>query len=205
MFKKYSRLHNKGIAVGFIKPSECRMAGEHIALLRLLRLKNALQATITSKEFMDLKVFHSVTQILLNPEFWKYLYVMCRALYAPMRVLRLADQKLAAMDKLYYYILQTDRMLQKYITDAEEQADVLLAQNTWKAMETTQPTGTSDAEEEEDDFDEDSSDGEDVVADNTESVDSDISDEDKQVLMVILLRLFNLFNSMYASYSHQQQ
>ena len=205
MFKKYSRLHNKGIAVGFIKPSECRMAGEHIALLRLLRLKNALQATITSKEFMDLKVFHSVTQILLNNEFWKYLYVMCRALYAPMRVLRLADQKSAAMDKLYYYVLQTDRMLQKYITDAEERADVLLTQNTWEAMETTQPAGMSDSEEEEDDFDEDSSDGEDVIADNTESVDSDISDEDKQVLMVILLRLFNLSNSVYASYSHQQQ
>lgn len=154
---------------------------------------------------MDLKVFHSVTQILLNNEFWKYLYVMCRALYAPMRVLRLADQKSAAMDKLYYYVLQTDRMLQKYITDAEERADVLLSQNTWEAMETTQPAGMSDSEEEEDDFDEDSSDGEDVVADNTESVDSDISDEDKQVLMVILLKLFNLSNSVYASYSHQQQ
>jgi hypothetical protein len=208
MFKNYSRLHNKGIALGFIKPSECRMAGEHIALLRLLRLKNALQATITSKEFMDLKVFHSVTQILLNPEFWKYLYVMCRALYAPMRVLRLADQKSAAMDKLYYYVLQTDRMLEKYITDAEERADLLLTQNTREAMDTTQPAGTSDAEEEEDDFDEDS-DGEDVDADDTESVDSDIDDsnseEEKQVLMIILLRLFNLSNSVYASYSHQQQ
>ena len=208
MFKNYSRLHNKGIALGFIKPSECRMAGEHIALLRLLRLKNALQATITSKEFMDLKVFHSVTQILLNPEFWKYLYVMCRALYAPMRVLRLADQKSAAMDKLYYYVLQTDRMLEKYITDAEERADLLLTQNTREAMDTTQPAGTSDAKEEEDDFDEDS-DGEDVDADDTESVDSDIDDsnseEEKQVLMIILLRLFNLSNSVYASYSHQQQ
>jgi hypothetical protein len=157
---------------------------------------------------MDLKVFHSVTQILLNPEFWKYLYVMCRALYAPMRVLRLADQKSAAMDKLYYYVLQTDRMLEKYITDAEERADLLLTQNTREAMDTTQPAGTSDAEEEEDDFNEDS-DGEDVDADDTESVDSDIDDsnseEEKQVLMIILLRLFNLSNSVYASYSHQQQ
>jgi len=58
MFKKYTRLHNKGIHLGFIKPSECRMAGEHIALLRLMRLKNALRATITSKEFIELRVFH---------------------------------------------------------------------------------------------------------------------------------------------------
>jgi hypothetical protein len=36
MFKKYSRQHNHGVYLGFIKPSECRMAGEHIAILRLL-------------------------------------------------------------------------------------------------------------------------------------------------------------------------
>ncbi len=62
-------------------------------LLRLLQLRNALRATITSKEFIDLRVFHSITGVLMNPDFWRYLFVMCRALYAPMRVLRLADQK----------------------------------------------------------------------------------------------------------------
>ncbi len=36
MFKKYSHQHNHGVYLGFIKPSECRMAGEHIAILRLL-------------------------------------------------------------------------------------------------------------------------------------------------------------------------
>jgi hypothetical protein len=41
MFKKYSRAHNKGVYIGLIKPSECRMAGEHIALLRLLWLRDA--------------------------------------------------------------------------------------------------------------------------------------------------------------------
>jgi hypothetical protein len=38
MFKKYSKQHNNGIPLGFIKSLECRMAGEHIALLWLLRL-----------------------------------------------------------------------------------------------------------------------------------------------------------------------
>ncbi len=87
MFKKYSRAHNKGVYIGFIKPSECRMAGEHMALLRLLRLRNALRATITSKEFLDLRVFHTVTSALNDPEFWMWFFVMCCALYAPMRVL----------------------------------------------------------------------------------------------------------------------
>jgi hypothetical protein len=54
MLKKYSRQHNSGIPLGFIKSSEYRMAGEHITLLRLLRLQNALKATATSKEITDL-------------------------------------------------------------------------------------------------------------------------------------------------------
>jgi hypothetical protein len=33
MFKKYSRQHKHGVYLGFIMPSECWMAGEHIAIL----------------------------------------------------------------------------------------------------------------------------------------------------------------------------
>jgi hypothetical protein len=33
MFKKYTRVHNNGVHLGFVKPSECLMAGEHIAIL----------------------------------------------------------------------------------------------------------------------------------------------------------------------------
>jgi hypothetical protein len=53
------------------------MAGEQIALTRLLRLRDALKSTINSKEFI---------------------FVMCRALYSPMRVLRLADQQVPGME-----------------------------------------------------------------------------------------------------------
>jgi hypothetical protein len=87
MFKKYSCAHNKGIYIEFIKPSECRMAGGYIALLRLLWLSNALRATITSKEFLNLRLFHTVTSVLNNPDFWQWLFVMCRAIYAPMRLI----------------------------------------------------------------------------------------------------------------------
>jgi hypothetical protein len=80
MFKKYTRVHNNGVHVGFVMPSECHMAGEHIAILRLLRLKNALLSTINSKEFIELRVFNSVCQVLMNPDFWKWTFVMCRAL-----------------------------------------------------------------------------------------------------------------------------
>jgi len=92
MFKKYTCMLNNGVHLGFIKPSECRMAGKHIAILQLLWLTNALLLTINSNEFIELCAFQSVCQVLMNPDFWKWIFVMCRALYAPMRVLRLADQ-----------------------------------------------------------------------------------------------------------------
>ncbi len=54
IFKKHSIMHNNCIYIGFIKISECRMAGELIGLLRLLRLRDILRATIASKEFKDI-------------------------------------------------------------------------------------------------------------------------------------------------------
>ena len=70
------------------------MAGKHIALLRLLHLKDAHMATITSQEFIELKGFKIQCAVLITDDFWTYLYVMCCDLYAPMHVLRHADQNL---------------------------------------------------------------------------------------------------------------
>ena len=60
--------------------------------IRLLQLKNVIMATILSKEFIHLHVFSSVCQVLMNPDFWKWAFVMCRALHAPMRAFRLATK-----------------------------------------------------------------------------------------------------------------
>ncbi len=49
IFKKHSIMHNNCIYIGFIKISECHMAGELIGLLRLLRLRDILRAIIASK------------------------------------------------------------------------------------------------------------------------------------------------------------
>ena len=54
-----------------------------------------------------------------------YLFLMCRILYAPMRVLRLANQQMTSMDKLYFYVLQTDRMLIKWLPDCEKKSTEL--------------------------------------------------------------------------------
>jgi len=196
MFKKHTPQHNHGVHLGFIKPSECRMAGKHIAILRLLRLKNALLLTINSKEFIELRAFQSVCQVLMNPDFWKWTFVMCRALYAPMRVLRLADQQTPAMDKLHYYVLQTDRMLEMYVADAEERGVGLLTSATIRAMDCSRSAHLSDdimsdfedfeeneGDDGDDDDDDDDSDDDDSVMQSTQNSnnnDNDSSDDDVQ-------------------------
>jgi hypothetical protein len=64
------------------------MAGELIGLLRLLRLRDILRVTISSKEFKDIweKAFWREVIVLKNNEFWKYLFTLCRSFYAPMRI-----------------------------------------------------------------------------------------------------------------------
>ena len=65
------------------------------------------------------KIFWREVIVLENNEFWKYLFTLCRSLYAPMRILQLADQKIPMMDKLHYYVCQTDKLLAKYVQIAE--------------------------------------------------------------------------------------
>jgi hypothetical protein len=97
------------------------MAGELIGLLRLLRPRDILRVTIASKEFKDIwaKSFRREVIVLENNEFGKYLFKLCHSLHAPMRILLLADQKISAMDKLHYYVCQTDQLLAKYVKIAE--------------------------------------------------------------------------------------
>jgi hypothetical protein len=79
IFKKHSIMHNNCIYIGFIKISECHMAGELIGLLCLLWLRDILRATIASKEFQDIwaKGFWREVIVLENNELWKYLYFHC--------------------------------------------------------------------------------------------------------------------------------
>ena len=118
---------------------------------------------------------------------------MCRALYAPMRVLRLADQQTPAMDKLHYYVLQTDRMLAMYVADAEERGEGLLTSATIRAMDCSRSAHLSDdsmsdfedfEENEGDDGDDDNSDDDDdsmmQSTQNSNNNDNDSSDDDDQ-------------------------
>ncbi len=54
IFKKFTKLHNCGLHLGFIKDTEVRMGGAHITICWLLQLKNALWATINSPKLIAL-------------------------------------------------------------------------------------------------------------------------------------------------------
>jgi hypothetical protein len=89
----HSRLHNKGKSIGLIRAADTRMAGYIIAFLRLLRQKPVIDSTVAAPEFIRLEVETSLVNILKKPEYWKGLLLITRAVFAPLRVLRLADQK----------------------------------------------------------------------------------------------------------------
>jgi hypothetical protein len=124
-------MHNNCIYIGFIKISECRMAGELIGLLRVLRLRNILRVTIASKELKDIwgKTCQREIIVLENNEFWEFPFTLCHSLYAPMGILQLADQKIPTMDKLHYYVCQTDKLLAKYVKIAEVDSGHILELN----------------------------------------------------------------------------
>ena len=113
LFRRVSKVHNNGRELTFIKPSDCRMGGQCIALLRVLRLKEPLDECFASKVFLDLgNRFTPLRDVVKVEEFWDLLYAVCQLLMPLYMLLRLADKRLGAMDKVKYYVLQVDRLLE---------------------------------------------------------------------------------------------
>ena len=56
IFQKYSKRHNEGKNIGLMRAAGTRMAGATIVLTRFIRLRAALVSTVTSPEFIKLKV-----------------------------------------------------------------------------------------------------------------------------------------------------
>ena len=65
------------------------------------------------------------------------IYLPCIVhLYAPTHILRLADQKFASIYKLYCYVLQSERMLPKYLAEAIE-AEYIISPRIRSVLEDT--------------------------------------------------------------------
>jgi hypothetical protein len=99
VFKKISKVHNNGSALQFIEPSECRMGGEALQLLRILRLKDTIMESVMSKVFIECKKFLFIGQIVKHDGFWDLLLAICQLRYPLFRLLRLADMR-GGIDKV---------------------------------------------------------------------------------------------------------
>jgi hypothetical protein len=129
---------------------------------------------------MDLNNFKSESFVLNNDNFWLYIFVMCYALYAPMRVLRLADQQVPGMEKLYYYILQTDWMLLRWLPDAEMRVSALRRDGTYNHAMNNMEEYVFDEEAADssgDDHKEEDSDDDDDCLVRDDNVDNDADEE----------------------------
>jgi len=95
---------NKGRKVALLRGAGTRMALWVYAMMRVLQLKQALMTTIHQQRFTDLTVNKTVAmavQDIENPDFWKCLYIILRAVFPALRLLRYCDKSKPAMDKIY--------------------------------------------------------------------------------------------------------
>jgi hypothetical protein len=134
IFKKHSIMNNNCIYIGFIKISECRMAGELIGLLCLLRLRVILRATIASKEFKDIwEFFFGERSLFLKTMSSGSIYLHCVILSMHQCVSFDWLTRKFPRYKIHYYVCQTDTLLAKYVKIAEVESGHILALD--KSME----------------------------------------------------------------------
>jgi len=112
-FSNYSKDHNDGKPIGLIRAADTRMAGHFIALLRMLRLKAALISAVSSAKFKEEPRGRSFALLIKSEKFWCQLVSILKVVVPALRVLRLADSKLPGMDKLFYYVRLTDKILEE--------------------------------------------------------------------------------------------
>jgi hypothetical protein len=98
------------------------MATFFYAMLRLIRLQTALKATVNQVKFRELlKSVSSTVSIrecvadLEDARFFKALYVLLRAVFPALRVLRYCDSNEPMMDKLYYLTHRATEALKKSV------------------------------------------------------------------------------------------
>ncbi len=111
VWDKHAKAHNNVRAINLLRPSECRMAGEVLQFLHFFHLKTTLQASTQDPVVVDYKKFGFLADIFNSTQFWKCPIAIIQALYPAYHILRIADTMVGGMDKLYFYIRQTDRLL----------------------------------------------------------------------------------------------
>jgi len=183
----------RGKPPGLICPADTRMGGYWIAWTRVLRLRHVFARMFVDEVFVDLtadkKPPPDMVELLGMDSFWTWTYKFMRAMYGPLRLLRLCDSKHACMDKLYFFVLQTDEALKKSMADfniwtsLDHQAnDPLQSLFIEKIRNLCGPRGARADEEEEDDWDYDDDDEDECRLKEDVAVEEEDEDEALEVV-----------------------
>ena len=107
-FMQHSKMHNKGRRVNLIRASDTRFAGYFYAMHRQLRCRKALESTVYSTAWYGLKqlklIVHRAVIDVKEDLFWKRMFILLRALFPLLKLLRLADSNKPNMDKVCYLL-----------------------------------------------------------------------------------------------------
>jgi len=119
-FMAQSAIHNKGRQIGLLRGATTRFATWFYAMMRLLRMKDVLLSTVHSAAFKDVEktdVVRAAIFDITDPKFFKALYILLRAVFPAIRVLRYCDigQVSAYTRKLHELPLGTSKGLLHFV------------------------------------------------------------------------------------------
>ena len=111
---------NHGIYAQFMAQSGLANGGREVlwfyAMIRALRLRQPLTATIHQQKFVDLNLNESAkaaVRDIKDDKFWKCIYILLRAVFPALRLLRYCDKNKPAMDKIFFLSHRTTVALEK--------------------------------------------------------------------------------------------
>ena len=115
---------NKGRSLTVIKAAETRMAGYFYALHRDLRLKSTYEAIVVSAPYIEKEKNKELKNdrakpIVQNPVWFTRVYLLLRAVWPLLRLLRMGDLNCPAMGFVYHRTMQAEAALSKSKGDPE--------------------------------------------------------------------------------------
>ena len=124
-FMLQSAVDNDGKKIGLSRGATSRMASWFYSIMRMLRMRTTLEATIAQKKFRDLalnlKQRLAVADIL-NPQFWKAVFTLLQAVFPALRCLRYCDTNTPMMDRISLLAYRTSVALDSAIEALNDRA-----------------------------------------------------------------------------------
>ena len=129
------------------------MASYFYAMMRILRLEKALQATIHQQPFRDLKLNarqKACVRDIKDDNLFKAMYRLLRAVFPAIRLLRYCDSSKPVMDKVYYLVKRTTAAIEKSIEALNDEKLFVVDKNMGELDAETEQVFGSDTDDETD-------------------------------------------------------